>query len=248
METDEIHDDVVERALEGLDMNGLLARAVKGSVERNAGRIARERVDEAYVANPKPYDQITEFVSQPTKDWHKELYGAYVTSLNRVSIEIDAADKEGANSRSSRYRSLKIDESHLLNAVWLHELFFANCFDPHSMLYMDSPSYLKLEKQWGTFDQWQQHFIACALACREGFAVLGFNMFLQQYVNTIVEGHSQNVMLGLFPILVIDMHEHSRADFKLDSQSYLVAMMREINWTVCDERIKRAETIMGALR
>ena len=243
-----MREDVVKRALNGLDINGILKTAVKSSLAKNAVLERANALEEAYVAQPKTYDQVSEFVSQPTKDWHKELYEAYIGSLNRASIEIDAADKDDANSRNSRYRNLKIDEARLINAVWLHELYFANCFDPHSKLYMDSPSYMQLEKQWGTFDQWQQHFIACGSACRQGFVVTGFNIFLQQYVNTIVEDYSQNTMLGLFPVLVIDMHEHARCDFKLDSMSYLIAMMREIRWSVCDERIQRAQALASVLK
>ncbi len=212
-------------------------------------RIVQTSVQESYVAEPKAYNQVSEFVSQKTKESHTILYQAYIEKLNRISAELDTASRGEANSQHSVYRGLKLDEAYNANAVWLHELYFANCFDPHSEIYMDNISYMRLERDFGTFTDWQSDFMACAMASGQGWAVCGYSMFLKRYVNIMVSNHSQDVMMGIYPLVVVDMHEHSYfKDYRTDKKSYLTAMMRELNWNVINERFTKAESIAQVLK
>lgn len=208
-----------------------------------------ENLDEAYVAEPKAYKQVSDLVSEKTKELHTELYKKHVTSLNKVSAKLDSVDKSSANSNYSEYRSLKLDETSNLNSVWLHELYFANCFDPHSEIVMDSIAYIKLQKDFGTFEDWQHDFIACGLSAGNGWVVCGYNMFLKRYVNTFISDDANSTMLGLYPIIVVDMHEHAYIkDYLINSKNYLMAQMREFNWEIIEERIKKSETIASAVK
>lgn len=219
------------------------ARVARGSSLR------KDPVTESYVAEPKPYNQVTEFVSQKAKDAHTALYRGYVDTLNRVSAELDTVSRGEADSKHSDYRSLRLDESYNLNSVWLHELYFSNCFDPHSEVFMDSKAYLRLERDFGTFEDWQKDFLACAMACGNGWAVCGYNLFLRRFVNTMISNHSQDVMVGLYPLIVIDMNEHAYfKDYQTDRKSYAVAMMREFNWEVIEERFMKAESLHEVLK
>jgi Fe-Mn family superoxide dismutase len=228
----------------GLDVDGLLRKSVKETMGA-----AREPLKEAYVAEQKPFKQVSELISQKTKDAHTALYKDYIEQVNQVSSELDTADRSGANSKHSDFRSLKLDEAYNLNAVWLHELYFANCFDPHSEIVMDSISYLKLQRDFGTFEDWQRDFIACGMAAGNGWVVCGYHAFLKRYVNVIISNHSQDVMVGLYPIIVVDMHEHAYyRDYLSDKKSYLISQMREFNWTVIEDRFKRGEAIAVAVK
>lgn len=218
------------------------------SVERPQAA-ARGKVAESYVAEPKPYSQVSEFVSQKTKEAHVALYRSHVDVLNRVAAELDTARRGEADDKHSAFRTLKRDESAQLGAVWLHELYFSNCFDPHSEIYMDSKAYMRLERDFGTFADWQKDFMANGMACGSGWAVCGYSMFLKRYVNTFVSGDSDDVMLCVYPLIVIDMHEHAYfKDYQTDRKSYITAMMRELNWTVIEERVKKAEAIHEVLK
>lgn len=204
-------------------------------------------INEAVIAQPKTYQQVSESISQKAKDAHKRLYQKYVELFNKTSAEIDSASRDADQAQT--YRELKLCETNTLNAIWLHELFFANCFNPQSEIYADSMSYMKLQRDFGSFEDWQRHFIASSLAAGEGWVVCGYNVFLRKYVNCIVSGHDQNVMLGLYPIFVLDMWSHSYyKDFIDDKQSYVIAMMREINWPVVEERVKKAEQMAEILK
>ena len=221
--------------LTGVDLEGVIRRSLRDQLPP---------IDEAYVAEPKPYSQVSQFVSQKTKDAHTALYKGHVDTLNRVSAELDTAQRAEADSKHSDFRSLKLDEVANLNSVWLHELYFASCFQVHSEVYMDSAAYIELERSWGTFDDWQKDFMACALSAGNGWAVCGYHMFLKRYVNTFICGDDRSVMLGLYPIVVVDMQEHSFwRDYQTDKKSYLVAMMQQLDWNVIEERVKKAKSI-----
>lgn len=209
----------------------------------------KDVISESYVATPKSYGQVTEFLSQKTKDAHIQLYHDYVDQTNRISAELDTADRSGSNSKHSDYRSLKLDETYNTNGMFLHELFFSNCFDPHSEIFMDSLAYIRIQRDFGTFDDWQRDFIACAGAAGEGWAVCGYNMLLKRFVNTIVSNQSQDMMIGLYPIIVLDVWAHAYyRDYLTDKKSYIVAMLRQLNWNIIEDRVKRADAIAQAVK
>jgi len=239
------------KTIDEKELDSLLKKAVKDTMAKNlpnSNSLIENSVNESYVAEPKKFKQVTEFVTQKTKDAHTDLYKGYIESLNKISAELDTANRSEANPRHSDYKSLKKDEVYNLNATWLHELYFSNCFDPHSEVTMDSLSYLRLERDFGTFEDWQRDFMACANSAGVGWAVCGYNIFLQRYVNTFVCSHDTNVMLGLYPIIVLDVWEHAYRDYLNDKKSYIVSQMREFNWTVVEERVKKAESIAQVLK
>jgi superoxide dismutase len=49
-------------------------------------------------------------------------------------------------------------------------------------------------------------------------------------------------------VIVLDVWEHAYRDYLNDKQSYIVSQMREINWNVVEERVKKAEQIAQVLK
>lgn len=206
-------------------------------------------LSEAFIAEPKPFKQVSELLSQKLKDSHRALYNDYVSAFNSVSAQLDGTVRDNVSSNNSQYRSLKIDEVRNLNAVWLHELYFANCFDPHSEIRMDTKSFMRLERDFGTFNDWQLDFMAAAESAGQGWAITGFNLFLKRYVTTFVSQNDTNVMVGIYPVIVLDMHEHAYSrDYLSDKRSYIISQMKEFNWDVIEERFLKAESISEALK
>lgn len=225
-----------------INLNIDLDRVVLESLEKSGLKRAKEQLDESYVAEPKKYGQVSEFATQKTKDAHYALYEKAVQDLNRVSAELD-------NHGAENWGELKSEESFLLNKVWLHELFFANCFDPHSEVYMDSITYLRLERDFGSFEEWQKCFINCAMTVQNGWAVTGYHMFLKRYITVPIEGNTGDVPVGFYPIIVLDCHEHSYwKDYLGDRKNYVVAFMRELAWNIINERTTRVEKIAEVLK
>jgi Fe-Mn family superoxide dismutase len=235
-----------------LNLNDLVKTSVKSGIKSAAtslGLAEENNLNEAYVVQQQTFTQVSDNVSQKTKDAHTNLYKGYVESLNKISAELDAADRADVNSRYSKFRSLKMDETFNANGAMLHELYFANCFDPHSEIFMDSLSFMRLQRDFGTFDDWQRDFIACALSAREGWAVTGYSFYLKKFVNTVIDLHSENVMLQLHPVIVVDMWSHAYfRDYLDDKKSYIVAVLKELNWNVIEKRFKAVEEMSKILK
>ena len=222
-------------------INEAISETFKKEEESNA-------INEAYVTQPAKFDLQTELLSDKTKKAHQELLEGYSKKLNEVSAKLDGCDKSGANLNNSEFRSLKIDEAYNHNASFLHGMYFENISDLNSQINMSSLSYMKLTKDFGTFDAWQEDFVACCLSARNGWAVTFYNPYLKRYMNTVIDLHSQNVMIGMIPVIVIDCWEHSYyRDYLKNRKAYVFGMMKELNWHVIEDRIKKTEKLSKIL-
>lgn len=209
----------------------------------------KQQLDESLVITPRPFNLPTEFQSASTKTAHFELYENYVKSFNKISAELDSVDRTEVDSNSSQFRSLKIDETYNLNAVYLHELYFANISDLSSKITTESLPFIRLSRDWGDFDRWQLDFLACCKASRCGWAMTVFNFFTQTYSNCVVDLHSLQVPIGCFPIIVMDVWQHAYyKDYLRDVKTYSAAQMKELNWRVIEDRMRRVEAAANAMK
>jgi Fe-Mn family superoxide dismutase len=209
----------------------------------------KETISESYVAQTKQFNLSTELLSPSNKRNHIELYDQYVKDFNRISAELDTANRSDANSNMSDYRSLKIDETYNMNAAYLHELYFSNISDLHSEIAMDSLPYMRIARDFGSFEDWQKDFIACCTASRCGWAITYFNTYLQRYMNCSIDLHSINVPIGSYPVIVMDVWQHAYyRDYLKDVKTYVYGMMKQFDWDVIGKRFKKAELIQKSLR
>ena len=227
--------------------NDDLKRSIKDSLKLDSRN--NNSLNESYVAQQKQFNLPTELLSEANKNNHLELYHQYVKNFNRISAELDTADRKSASSDFSDYRSLKIDETYNLNGVYLHELYFANISDLHSQISMDSISYMRLARDFGSFDAWQDDFIACCLSNQCGWAITYYSTYLKSYVNCFVDLHSLNVPFGTYPVIVMDTWQHAYyRDYLKDVKTYTYGMMKQLNWNIIEKRFNKAEKIAEALR
>lgn len=203
----------------------------------------KQVIKEALVLIPKSFVLRTEYMSQITKENHFKLYKSYVDNFNIISAKLDSVSRDDAERpNNSEYRRLKVDEQHNLNGTKLHELYFNNISDLHSEIRMDSIPFMRLSRDWGTFESWQFDFRACGLAATEGWAVLYWEPFKQRYLNTFIEKHSENVPVMGIPVLVIDTWHHAWFhDHPGDKLNYLNSMLVEVNWSMVEARMAIAE-------
>lgn len=201
-------------------------------------------LSESYVVEPKRFDIRTESLSEKVKKARQEDFEQFVKSLNDVSALLDTANRDTANDKSSEFRRLKIDEVHNLNASFLRALHFENISDLNSSITMDTLSFLRLERDFGSFDGWQKDFIACAMSSRDGYALTGYSLYLKRYMNFVIDTEGLNVPIGVLPIVVLDVAEgaYSR-DYLADRKQYILRMMKEFDWDRIEKRIKKAEKI-----
>lgn len=210
--------------------------------KKNKPKRLSKRVNESYVVSQSNFTPKSFSVSNAPLKAHEELFQGYIDSLNKVSAKLDTSDRSLANANHSEFRSLKIDENYNANAAFMHSLYFENIGSPDSSIAIDSIPYLRLSRDWGSFDAWQQDFVACAMSARSGWVMTVYSLFLQRYMNVVVDLQNGHMPLGAIPVIAIDMWEHSYfKDYLKDKKKYVFAAMQELNWDVIEKRIKRAD-------
>jgi Fe-Mn family superoxide dismutase len=204
---------------------------------------AKRVIKEAVILMPRPFVMKGDVQSPTTKENHEKLYKSYVDSYNKISSKLDTVSRNDAdNNNDSDFRRLKQDEVHNMNGVKFHELYFSNSGDLHSEIRADSIPFMRLSRDWGTFDQWQIDFRACGMASREGWAVCYYDSFKQRYFNMFIEGHTMHLPLMAIPVLVVDTWHHAWFyDYPGEKLEYLNKSMRELNWNVIEMRMLAAE-------
>lgn len=244
-----------------IDIKKILEEQVRPTIQKTLGvhgTVSSATVKESVKTEPKTVSKVisealnvvsrtfplkTEKLSGTTKSSHENLYHGYVDAFNKTSSALDAAARDQAKSSASAFRSLKDDETYNLNAIKLHELYFANISDVASEISMDSIPFMKLARDFGTFEKWQFDFMACAMSARNGWAVTVFDPYKNVFMNCVVDGHTGNVPFFTIPIIVLDVWEHAYfKDYADDKKSYIINMMRELNWDVIEARMAALDT------
>ena len=226
-------------------MNRDLLQELKTAIDESLGGL----VNEAYVTEPKNFDLRTESLSEKTKQLRQKEFEGFVSALNEISAALDGADRETANDKSSDFRRLKVDEVHNMNASFLRALHFENISDVQSSLMMDSLAYIRLARDFGTFEDWQRDFIACCMSSRDGYAVTGYSLFLKRFINFVIDTESLNTPIGVYPIVVLDVADGAYyRDYDDNRKKYVFAMMKEFNWEKIEKRIKNADSIAKVLK
>ena len=226
-----------------------LSETVIESIREGLGLPPLSKIQEAYVTQAKKFTLSTELLSSKAKQASQQIFETHVEALNDVAAQLDTADRDDANSDNSGFRSLKMDEVYNCNAAFLHALYFENISDLRSQINMDTLAFMRLERDFGTFDAWQKDFIACALSSRNGWAITVYNGFLKRYVNVVVDSNADGVPINSYPVVVLNMSEQAYyRDYLNDKKAFIFAMMKQFNWSVIENRFKDAEKISKVLK
>jgi len=226
-----------------MDLSSLLNNQAKKAIKDTL------KLNEALSAQEKVFTINTDFLSADNVENHKKLYEGYIANFNEANLKLDSVNKSGVNSSRSEFRSLKLDETYNLNGVYLHELYFANIGDNRSEIKMDSLSYMRLARDFGSFDNWQKDFLACCNGSQNGWAITYLNTYTQTYMNAMVDMHTNNIPFGSIPIVVMDVWQHAYyRDYLKDVNTYCKAMMKQLNWNVIEERVVKADKVVRVLR
>lgn len=229
-------------------IDDFLTEEAKKAIKDTLG-VEKERIDESFMAQPKQFSVRTDFLSPGNVQNHIELYEGYVENFNKTSMQLDSVDRSEVNSNNSPYRAYKIDETYNMNGAYLHELYFANIGDAQSRISMDSLSFMRLNRDFGSFDDWQRDFIACGMASRCGWVVTYLNIYTQSYMNCAIDLHSEHVPVGMYPVIVMDVWQHAYyRDYLKDVKSYMTAMMKQLRWSVIEKRFEKADKIINIVR
>jgi Fe-Mn family superoxide dismutase len=167
---------------------------------------------------------------------HMKLYEGYIKKINEIDrLLSEGGDYEQANATYSKYRGLKRGETYALDGVILHELYFQNI----GMGRPNETTIKYLMKDFGSFENWSNHFIATAKASR-GWAVLAFDWRSYRFRNISLDSHDVGNIALSTPVLVLDVYEHAYfLDYENRKDEYIHNFMKNINWNVVGKRILR---------
>ena len=216
------------------------------TTKKGAGKSVLNEV--AYVLQPKSYSIDTDIISSKALSANIADFENTVKVANEISAKLDSADKAAANYKDSDFRELKCAEAQILTDAFLTSLHLDNMADPTSQVAMDSIAYMRLARDFGTFDDWQKDFIACAMSARNGYAVTVYNGFLNRYMNLMVDDSSLGLLYNCFPVICLSVKESFYfRDYLNDRRSYVFAMMKELKWSLIEKRIKKADKLAQIL-
>ena len=202
----------------------------------------------ALAAQPKQYALDSDSVSKESKALHLNVYKRACESFTRLSAEVASAI--GRNDFQNLAKT-KRDLVAARNSVFLHELFFSNCFCRNSQLSISSISYARLARDFGDFNDWQRDFFSRAEEIRasSGWIVTAYDMFLRRFVNLTVCDDTSDIPIGCWPVIVVDCFEHAYVrDHNIDVTEHLSKMMSEFNWDVINERVVKADALAEGLK
>jgi len=202
----------------------------------------------AYVLQPKSYSIETDVLSSKALNANIADFENTVKTSNEISAKLDSVDRSSANYKDSEFRELKTAEAVNLADAFLTSLHLDNIADPTSQISMDSLAYMRLARDFGTFEDWQKDFIACAMSSRNGFAVTVFNGFLNRYMNLMVDDSAVGLLYNCYPVVCLSVKDTAYfRDYLDDRRSYIFAMMKEFKWPLIEKRIKKADKLAKIL-
>lgn len=181
-------------------------------------------------------DDVT-VINREQFEAHMRLYEGYINKMNEIDgLLDDDPDLKDANSTYSYFRGIKRGETYALNGVILHEFYFENIGSVNNEPDEDEVRFLT--RFFGSYDNWQNHFVATAKASR-GWVVLCYDPRSDRLRNISLDTHDLGNIAMSIPLLVIDMYEHAYfLQYADDKAAYINNFMKNIDWSVVKDRIE----------
>ncbi|MGB3921661.1 MAG: Fe-Mn family superoxide dismutase [Minisyncoccia bacterium] len=172
---------------------------------------------------------------------HLKLYGGYVKNTNTILTKIDeyAKDSEAnAYALGELQRRFGFEFDGMRN----HEYYFAHFEGGSTALTINGELKKAVEAEWGNFDLWLNRFTAIALTRGIGWAILYYDSETKRLLNAWVDEHHLGQLVGLSPILVLDMWEHAYfIDYTpAEKKKYVEAFFANLNWANVEKNFLNA--------
>jgi len=167
---------------------------------------------------------------------HFKLYQGYVNNVNLLLAQ-QRAMLEAGQQASPAFAELKRRLGWEFNGMRLHELYFGN-MGGKAPLSTNSPLYHAILREFGSFDNWKNDFMATGRMRGIGWVILYYDPAAGRLINMWINEHEANHPAGAVPLLVMDVFEHAfMTDYQLDRPSYLDAFFKTINWPAVERRL-----------
>ena len=170
-------------------------------------------------------------ISSKTIEEHLKLYEGYVKHTNLILERIEKNELDEYTLGELR-RRLGFEFDGMRN----HEYYFTSLENGPAQLSENSVLKEKIVEDFGSYETWMNNFKTLAKTRGIGWAMLYFDKNNDQLINTWVDEQHFGHLIGLAPILTLDMWEHSFvADYQPSGKGqYVDDFFENINWEVIE--------------
>jgi Fe-Mn family superoxide dismutase len=175
---------------------------------------------------------------------HEKNYGGAVKKLNRVEQELS---KINAETPPFVVAALRERELTFRNSKTLHEAYFANLGGDGRR---SGAIETAIAEAYGATATWEAQFRATAMGLGggSGWVILAYELDTGG-LRTYGSGNHTQTLATSFPLLVLDMYEHSyHIDFGAEHARYIDAFFANATWNEVNRRLERAKAASATLR
>jgi superoxide dismutase, Fe-Mn family len=170
-------------------------------------------------------------LSETTIAEHIKLYEGYVKHSNLILDKIESlkSNPDSAYELTEARRRFGFEFDGMRN----HELYFGALEGEAEALLSDSKLNQQIIKDFGSFDAWLTDFKTLAKTRGIGWTILYYDKTTRTLLNSWVDEQHLGHLVGLTPIIALDMWEHSFvADYLPSGKAqYIDDYLSQINWT-----------------
>jgi Fe-Mn family superoxide dismutase len=233
-----IEDGIMKKYMFYLSVSALLLNGIQNSTLNAQTSSAIQPTLPKYEA--KNFDTLIGKVAGLDDDllrMHFKLYQGYVNNTNLLLQKIQELNETGKN-RTPEFAGIKRMLGWEFDGMLLHEYYFEN-LGGNQPLDKSDPLHVKMESDFGSFDQWKADFIATGSIRGIGWVVSYIEPKQGRLLNEWINEHDLGHLAGAVPLLVMDVFEHAYiTQFGLDRSKYIDVFFNNINWDVAARRFK----------
>lgn len=166
---------------------------------------------------------------------HITLYEGYVKHANLIleKVQLLKGNPDSSYELSEARRRFGFEFDGMRN----HELYFGSLEGTAEALTSDSTLSQKITSDFGSFDAWLTDFKTLAKTRGIGWAILYYDKTTDSLINSWVDEQHLGHLVGLTPIIAIDMWEHSFvADYQPSGKGkYIDDYLSQVNWAFSEQ-------------
>ncbi len=178
-------------------------------------------------------------ISDKTLETHFSLYEGYVKNTNLLREQIAAKSPKGLDPT---FAELERRLAFEYNGMRLHELYFDNLTTTPTEITKGAVLDDTMQLNWDGVEQWREEFAAMGEMRGVGWVMLGQDPQSGDLSNHWIDLHQNGNIAGFIPILVMDVWEHAWIyDYKpADRADYVESFLANVDWALCEMRMKSA--------
>jgi len=169
--------------------------------------------------------------TEKTETLHKELLKEYKSNL----VEVEKDNQES------------FARTFLHNAIYLHNLWFEQ-LKGVEVEEQKAPTLIAIlerrDSDLSTFQKWMGDFANEAKP--HGWAIWGWSYSLKTFVGFPIKGHTDEIPIGVLPLIVIDCWEHAyQLDYGTKFDEYIAKFWKDLSWDVINIRHEELMSYLG---